>query len=135
MFNVLADSLKCTVCGNFLVFDAVSTGEDYALTTNVNTMNILDKVDDIINKYLVYKCTSCDSIYRYTYKDIERFMRKTITEAYLTIVLQDQLTKSNFLEDKFMVYCNKCKGLDGQGSCPKSVFDKCEIKRFPVDEL
>lgn len=135
MFNVLADSIKCLSCGGQLSFDAGATGEDYALTTDVNAMNIHDRVDDIINKYLVYKCIVCGSLYKYTYKELERFIRKTITEAYLQLVLRDQIKESDFLKEKFIIYCGKCSGLDGQGSCTKSILDKCEIKRFPVNEL
>lgn len=132
----LTDSLKCEVCGNNIDFDYSATEDDYKIAVSATPATIYDKVDDIINKYLVYKCHTCGQVYRYTYKDIEKAMRRKLTEKVLLLLVHNNISnKPAAALEKFLVYCGKCTGLDGSGSCTKTVFKKCEIKRFPTDVI
>jgi hypothetical protein len=135
MLNQIMGVLECEVCGSGLVLDESATIDDYSLMRNANSLNFTDKIDEIINKYLVYSCTVCKSKFKYTYKDLEKSLRKKITEKVLMLVVKGQIDTYFSFEDGFLVYCGKCKGLDGQGSCTKTIYKKCEIKRFPLNEL
>jgi len=135
MLDKLIDVVECEICSGVLELDTTATVDDYAVVTTTNARNLHDKIDEIINKYLVYKCSSCGQIYKYTYKDLEYLFRKNLTERMLLLVVRGHLLDAPSLQDKFFVYCGKCKGFDGLGSCPKTIYDKCEIKRFPINGL
>ena len=135
MLDRLSDVLKCEVCTGELEVDTVATVDDYSVIMSTKVSNISDKLDEIIGRYLVYRCSSCGQIYKYTYKDLEYLLRKKLTERMLLLIVRGQIINSNSLQDKFLIYCGKCHGFDGQGSCTKSIFEKCGIKRFPANEL
>jgi len=132
MDSLLYDFIKCDDCGQQLELDPSSTMNDYLEYLPLNTINLSDSVDSIIGRYLVYKCSSCNSIYKFTYKEIEKELRKRITEKLLMLMARSVLTKNISLHDKFFIYCGKCGGVDGSGSCTISVFNNCDIKRFPL---
>ena len=135
MISTLSDVVKCEVCEGVLEFDQQSTLEDYSLVVQADVTNVFEKIEDIIGKYLVYVCSSCGQTYKYTYKDLESKLRKNLTELLFMLIVRGEMLENLSLHDKYIVYCGKCSGYDGSGGCPKTVFDKCEIKRFPVYEL
>ncbi len=135
MIGTLSDVVKCEVCEGVLEFDQQATIKDYSLVVQTNVTNVFEKIDEIIGKYLVYVCSSCGQVYRYTYKDLEQKLRKNLTERLLMLIVRGEIIENPSLHDKYVVYCGKCGGYDGQGSCTKTIFNKCEIKRFPVYEL
>jgi DNA-directed RNA polymerase subunit M/transcription elongation factor TFIIS len=133
MLEELVNTIDCEICGGALHMSASATIEDYAIVISATTNNVSDKVGDVIGKYLVYECSSCHAKYKYTYKDLEKVLRKNLTKKMLMFIANGSITNSNPLSDKFFFYCGKCGGFDGNGSCPKSVFNNCEIKRFPLN--
>ena len=126
--------LKCTICGESLYLDGDSTIDEYSIYMSMNATNFSDKIDDIINDYLVYVCEGCGKTHKYTTKDVERLFRKELTKRALLVLINDLVDPNKIMFERYLIYCNKCQGFDGKGSCPKSIFDKCEIKRFPIDE-
>jgi hypothetical protein len=135
MLSSLIDKIDCEICGGELELSTSETIDDYTIVVTANTTNIFDKVDEIIGKYLVYKCHTCHAKYKYTYKDLEKALRKSLTQKMLMLVVRGDIINSNVLQDKFFFYCGKCNGYDGNGSCPKMVYNNCEIKRFPLNGL
>ena len=105
MLTELIDKIYCEICEGNLKLNIEETMNDYAIAINLDITNIFDKVDAIIGKYLIFECISCKAM------------------------------ENNALHDKLFFYCGKCNGYDGAGSCPKSIYNKCEIKRFPLNEL
>ncbi len=135
MLNNLIDKIECEICGSILELSKTTTMEEYAIAITANSINIFDKVEEIICKYLVYKCTSCLTTYKYTYKDLERVLRKNITQKMLFLVAKGNLLNNSSITDKFFIYCGKCNGFDGIGSCSKTVYNNCNIKRFPLNGI
>jgi len=135
MLGNFLDTAKCELCQGTLVADLESTMDDYAIVMNTNTINIFENVDLLLNKYIVYTCTSCGNKVKYTYKELERIFRKVLTEKLLMLVVKGLMTDVEAITGQYFIYCGKCQGFDGRGGCPILVFDKCEIKRFPVNEL
>jgi len=134
MFSKFSGEIKCEVCSGDLHFDYNSTTSDYQILMSVTNINVYDKIEEIIGKYLSYKCYNCGHIHRYTYKDIENIVRKKITERVLLHMVKDQVPDiKNIVIEKFFIYCGKCQGIDGTGRCTKSVFNNCSIKRFPIN--
>lgn len=135
MLNNLKDKVDCEICGGKIELSELSTIDEYAIMITVNSSNIFSKIDEIIGRYLVYECVSCSAKYKYTYKDLEKVLRKNITQKMLIILARGGMLKNNAITDKLFFYCGKCNGFDGLGSCPKVVYNNCEIKRFPLNEL
>lgn len=135
MLNNMIGMMMCDLCGSNIVIDESATLSDYAIMLSVNSSNITDKIDEILNKYLIYTCTSCGRSVKYSYKDLESNMRKQITKKVLMMIIKNQIDFNFEIQDKFLIYCGKCTGLDGIGSCTKSIYNKCDIKRFPINEL
>lgn len=134
MFEQFNNEISCELCGRKVEFDYSASENEYKILLSTTTLNVLDKIDEVLNRYLVYRCYSCDQIYRYTYKDIERMIRKCFTEMALIYLIKDQMPNiADTSKEKFLVYCGKCHGLDGRGCCTKSLFDNCKLKRFPID--
>ena len=136
MFSKFTNEIKCEVCSGDLHFDYDSTVDDYQILMSSTTVDIYDKVDDIVGKYLVYKCYICGRIHKYTYKDIEKIVRRKITERVLLSMVKDQIPDiSSVVNEKFFIYCGKCQGVDGTGCCTKNVFNNCVMKRFSINGL
>lgn len=132
MLGSLVQSMHCEVCGSELHYDSISTFEAYEESANITADNIFNKVDEMLERYLVYDCYKCNSKYRYTYKDIEKAIRKDLFKKLLLLAVREQLSDHKSIKDGVLIYCGKCSGFDGQGSCPRIVYNECEIKRFPV---
>lgn len=133
MLGSLVDKIDCEICGGELELSSSETINDYSSSIISNASNVFDKVEELIGKYLVYKCYTCHAKYKYTYKDLEKVLRKSLTQRMLMLVVRGKIINSEAIRDKFLFYCGKCNGYDGNGSCPKSVYNKCEIKRFPLN--
>ena len=137
MLKKYVDVLTCELCGSPLTFSGDSTVDEYAIYMSITPTNLNAKVEELINGYLVYDCTSCGNSHKFTSKEIERLMRKKLTERALLLLIRGLVedTPPATSPDTYLIYCGKCQGFDGKGSCTKSIFDRCQIKRFPINEL
>jgi DNA-directed RNA polymerase subunit M/transcription elongation factor TFIIS len=135
MLNKLTDKIECEVCGSMLELSKSDTIEDYAIAITTNNDNISKKIDEVISKYLVYKCPSCNTTYKYTYKDLEKVLRKSLTQKMLVLIARGSIINSTAITDKSFFYCGKCNGIDGVGGCLKTAYNSCEIKRFPLNGI
>lgn len=135
MIEDIEDFITCESCSGQLRLNNKETLNNYSMITNVNDLNIFDKVDKLITKYLVYECSNCGSKFKYTFKDIEGGIRRNITKKFLAAILDDGITNFGTHDFKYYIYCGKCDGFDGTGGCPKGIFENCKIKRFPISEL
>jgi len=131
MLGTLIDSVTCEICGGGLSFEQSATFEAFKESSELTSTNIIETVDSIVDKYLVFVCYNCDIKYRYTYKDIYRIIRTDVFKRLLLLLSQGQFITNNTNRDYVLIYCGKCTGYDGQGSCPRTVFNNCDIKRFP----
>lgn len=135
MLDRLSHEIKCEICGGELELSSEATINDYTIITGTNSNNIFNNLEELIGKYLVYKCTSCKFEYKYTYKELEKALRKNLTQKMLLSIAKGNNINMGVILDKFYIYCGKCNGFDGKGSCLRSIFNKCDIKRFPPYEL
>ena len=126
--------LKCEICGGDLFFDGDSTVDEYTIYMSIDHKNVHEKVDELINDYLIYTCVKCHKRHKYSTKKVEYLLRKSLTQRALLLLIKDMVSPNALIFDKYLVYCGKCSGFDSKGSCPKSIFDPCQIKRFPINE-
>ena len=135
MSDNFGDIFECDLCSSPLEISREETLSSYVSVVNTNITNIFNKADSFLNRYMVYVCTVCGNRVRYTYKDVEKKIRKDIMERLLMAITIEYFNTTVILTDKYYMYCGKCNGFDGRGSCPKIISDKCDIKRFPNSEL
>lgn len=131
MITSLMESLNCPACGGILEANENETYLAYANFTHLPVHKVSSSVEEMLNKFVVYVCTSCGTKYRYTFKDIEKRFRMEVMKKVLNGVVRGEIPPSAAHGTGALFYCGKCTGYDGQGSCPRSVLDKCEIKRLP----
>jgi len=127
--------LKCEACGEgFLRLDmmeSVVALSPQALLTHEQMTEFIDKYMD---SYMVFTCPLCEQKFKYTEKEILRKYRETIKDYLFEQAVSNKVAEH--LGDgmtKVLVYCGKCPGQDGKGSCSIEVFNKCDIKEFPVE--
>lgn len=134
MLNKTLFEIKCNFCkegtmhyNQKFTFDAYSIPENFVLED-------IDKiVDGIIGEYLVYVCNKCGSVEKFTYKELEKIERRRISQIVINSVARGEIAKSGALirKNKILIFCGKCNGVDGKGSCLLEIYEKCELKRFP----
>jgi hypothetical protein len=131
MLNSLIQHLNCEVCGQELVYDPKATFESYINELEITIENVELEVDKIVGKFLIYECPTCKCYYKYTYKEIEKIIRRETTKQVLLFIARAQMKNIPCIMDGVLIYCGKCSGFDGNGSCTRKIYDKCEVKRFP----
>lgn len=127
----MLSSLNCPACNSVLEVDGHATFIAYSSFTNLPLYSVSDAVETMLNRFMVYKCISCGAEYRFTFKDIERKIREEVMKKVLDGVMRGEISPSAAHGTGALFYCGKCTGYDGQGSCPRLVYNKCEIKRLP----
>jgi len=132
MLGTAIKDITCDVCGSNLYFEYEETFDAFKDSADLTTTNLFETIDSIIDKYLVFSCHGCNIKYRYTYKDIDKIIRNTIFKKLLLLIAQGQIVRDGTHKEGVLIYCGKCTGYDGQGSCLRSVFNKCNIKKFPA---
>lgn len=131
MLNSLIQHLNCEVCGHNLIYAPKTTLDTYSKELDIIIENVEFKVDDIIGRFLIYECPICKKFYRYTYKDIETIIRINMTKEALLAIAMRQMKNMTYIRGSVLIYCGKCTGFDGNGSCTKKIYDNCKIKRLP----
>ena len=131
MLSSLIQHLNCEICGHILVYDPKTAFDLYFSDVGSTVGDVKSNVDEVVGSFLVYECPKCKNIYRYTYKDIEKTIRINLTKQILLSIARGQMKNIIYIMDGVLIYCGKCSGLDGKGSCTKKIYDKCEVKRFP----
>lgn len=124
--------IECDKCGNDLIIDEQATGDEYLKDMDY----LVDSAEEIIavatQQYLIYKCLSCETIYKFTYKDWENRLRLKIASEIMEVrkqnmfkeVINPQIIKSDAKE-----YCGQCSGYFGDGNCLVDVVKQCTIRK------
>ena len=123
MFNI-----KCNKCGSNIVLDHQRTTNSYISTMDyiVDKNGVLDI--NTIQEYMYYKCSICNSTYKYTIKDIEREVRKSFAETAMSLKRDEVFNNHKVNEDSVIKYCGKCRGQDGKGNCFPVIMNNCPIR-------
>ena len=134
MFSDMIRYLPCDSCENGrLMYNQRLTMEAWQ-QPEIFRLDDLGKLkDDIISDILVMACTTCEAEVRYTLKEIEKVFRKNLSNRIFIMLGRGDIPDPGSLRktDRLMYYCGKCTGFDGKGTCPKYIYDNCEIKRMP----
>ena len=131
MLKSLIQHINCEACGHELIYDPKATFDSYHDELEVTIKNVELKADEIVGKFLIYDCPTCKCSYKYTYKEIEKIIRCETTKQVLLSIARGQMRNMSCIMDGVLIYCGKCSGFDGKGSCTRKIYEKCEVKRFP----
>ncbi len=134
MFKRGIRNINCPFCESMsFSFDPQNTVMAYINPLTFTLDDMGQVVDKCITEYTVFSCADCGAKVKYTYKDIEKRIRQAMTINALQILTQKGLMENTLPTGKSRVhiYCGKCNGFDGKGSCPIKVYKECEIKRLP----
>jgi len=138
MFDDMIRYLPCEACETGrLHYSQKDTFEAWQ-DSNVFRLDDIDKlIDGIISEILVLTCDTCNAKYRYTFKELEKIFRKKLSDRLLKMIAMGDIPDPGSFNptDRIMIYCGKCGGLDGKGTCPKIIYEKCELKRLPKWDL
>jgi hypothetical protein len=134
MFSQLIRTLPCEECEKGeIYYDHAATSAAW-LKPEIFTLDEVDKiVDATISEVLIFTCIECGVQVRYTLKEVEKKFRKKLSGRLLTMLAMGNLPNLMALHpaNRIMIYCGKCRGYDGKGSCPFTVYNNCEVKRLP----
>ena len=131
MLKSLIPYVNCEICGHDLIYNPKATFDIYQQDLSIAIENVNIKVEETVGAFLVYDCPKCMSVYRYTYKEIEKLIRRETTKQVLLSIARGQMNNVLNIMDGVLVYCGKCSGFDGKGSCTKKMYDSCKVKEFP----
>ena len=126
--------IPCKSCENGrLMYDQRLTMEAWQ-QPEIFTLDDIDKLKDgVLSDVLVMVCNQCNVEERYTIKEIEKVCRKNLSDRILTMISIGSAPDPGSVRktNRLYFYCGKCNGYDGKGSCPKYVYENCELKRLP----
>lgn len=134
MFFDFQEILECDVCDEgVLLYDRNATLEDYVKTHFFQSVGLDSIEEKVVNAYLVFRCDSCSSTKKYTYKEVESKVRKELTDKVKYFLKGEAFKEAipNFGKNRYFIYCGKCPGFDGKGACPSIIYDTCKLRRLP----
>ncbi len=134
MLQFMLDGLNCDFCEKGkLTYSPSETFDAYFIPETFALSEIDKIIDKHLNEYLIFECRICDSNVRYTFKDIEKKIRDDLYKKVIDMVATKEFRDINAINfaNKTLVYCGKCNGIDGKGSCFIKIFKDCKLKRLP----
>jgi hypothetical protein len=134
MFSEMIRYLPCSSCeSGVLYYNQEETFEAWK-HPEMFRLEDVDKIKDgIVSDVLVMVCNQCGAQVRYTFKEIEKEVRKKLSKRLLTLLSKGYIQQMDSDKtNRVYVYCGKCTGYDGKGSCLKYIYDNCMLKKTPV---
>ena len=130
--------IPCLKCGDSMYLDLVSTSAEYSksIVDILDTSGLL--VDDVLPNYLVFKCKKCSFTKKYEIEEIVKKVRDEIVNNVLRVKEKQYISEAVLPSDfkgQEMILCGKCDGLDGNGHCPQSFYNRCLIRRFKLNNV
>lgn len=126
--------LPCDSCENGRLYYSQKETFEAWQQPEIFKLDDIDKLKDgIISEILVMICNQCDAQVRFTLKEIEKEFRKNLSNRIFTMMSMGDIPDPGSFRktDRVYIYCGKCRGYDGKGSCPRQVYNKCELKEMP----
>ena len=125
--------IECDNCNKILLIDMQSTIDAYCDKANYTLPEIDDILDNAVYNYLIYKCESCGTEYKYTYKEWERRFRKIMLKDVMkvrkAIMLAEEINIATLRPGCGVKYCGQCDGIDGKGNCSVDLIKQCTMRK------
>jgi len=134
MFSHMVKNLNCDVCDTGrLTFHREETMKAWKQPEIFRLDDVGKLQDGVISELLVFVCEGCGAQVRLTLKELDKKFRKQLTRRMLTDISTGNEPDPGAVRktDRLFVYCGKCGGYDGKGSCTKYIYDKCDLRRMP----
>jgi len=123
-------NLTCPVCLEGAL--EYSQAETFKAFSDIFELEDVDAiVDGVIEQYIVFRCLQCDATTRLMFKDIEKMVRRDLSKQVMTMKAAGEVERGLTIRNRFYIYCGHCTGFDGRGSCPKTIYENCDIKKVP----
>lgn len=130
MLGSVLKEFPCPACEHEgLHYDPARTVNSYSDIFEVE--DVVGIIDGVIAEYLVYRCDSCGAEHRLSFKEIEKFARKKISDKIMRLKASAELDRGMGIRPRYFIFCGVCSGFDGNGSCPSAVYSTCKIRRIP----
>jgi len=128
--------INCDKCGSELAVDDVTTAGAYLEDADYLVDDVGKIVESTLQRYLVYRCLNCESIYRYTYKEWEKLKRILIAEEVMEMrkqhMFRNEINPQTINVDNGIDFCGQCSGYFNDGTCLKDVIKQCTIRNKDV---
>jgi len=131
----MIQNLKCNLCETgILQLDVPESIDALSSDELLEYKHIKRYVASEINRFYIYKCDECGATYRYNLKSILQQQFDSLMEMVTERVMVSRMLESQQGKDykRILIYCGKCSGQDGRGSCMLGVFNACDMKEFPI---
>jgi len=126
-------TLECDKCGGMMIPDEKLTIDFYMKDMNYVMDNFGEIQEASVQQYLIYKCSFCGFIHRFTYKEWERLIRIKSSKIALKLRKQQMfsrdINKESIDPDNGLEYCGQCDGVDGEGNCFVDLINQCTIRK------
>lgn len=126
-------NIKCDKCNGDMTLSEQKTFEEYARELGYKVLEGGDIDVDTIQDYTVFTCGQCKKIQKYSLKELEFQIRRSIAFEALKyrMIMNSKLLEDNEIDfDSKMFYCGKCIGIDSdsrEGYCLESISKFCRI--------
>lgn len=126
MFDV-----RCDVCDSLINLDFNRTIKSYYKDMDYVVDESGNIKDSSLQKYMIYKCSKCGKVYKFTFRELELRIRRQIAKTAMSFKRNEAFKniKPNSIDpDNGFEYCGKCPGYDGEGNCFIDVMNQCIIR-------
>lgn len=126
-------SINCDDCDNSLMFDYDNTVDNYTKEVDYKTQPLDFIMEKVLANYLLYVCSSCDKKYKYTYKELERKLRESVSKdvvgAKKAKMFREDINFDLIKPGCGVEYCGQCTGIDNKGNCSLDLIKQCTIRK------
>jgi hypothetical protein len=124
----------CDNCGDILALDEISTFEDYKKDHGIILKEDGTLSEESIPTYIVFKCLSCNSLYKLTYEEWFEKVKFKIAESAMHArrleIFKEHINPYIIDPDNGLEFCGKCPGIDNEGNCYVDIIKQCPIRRL-----
>jgi len=126
--------INCDVCGGELVINERKTIDEYLKDADYYLDENSGKlIQNSIQQYLIYECTLCNKVYKYTYKEWEAKYREKLAMQVMEIRKQkmfaEEINPQLIDPDNGLEFCGQCSGYGGDGYCLVDIIKQCTIRK------
>ena len=121
--------ISCDKCGSQVNMDYNASLEDYLHKVDYVKDSADQIVDTALSTYLIYRCSRCSSIFKYTWPELEFKLRESVykdVKRYRKIyVFKNVINPGSINPDNGLIFCGICDGVDNIGNCYKDITKIC----------